>query len=428
MHFRFCLCALSAIALILPSWLPAAGPEKDWPTFRGAQRTAVSAETGLLQQWPAGGPPLLWEANGAGRGYASLAIAGGKIFTLGDGSSLADDKDEYLLAFDQNGGKLLWKAKVGAPWTSGSANWQSSRSTPTVDGERIYVLSAFGTLLCCETATGKELWRKDLKKDFGGNKADGWGYSESVLIDGDRLIVTPGGAKATMVALNKQSGDVAWTAVRPNDKGAGHSSVVISNIGGLKVYVQSTGSGAMGVRADDGKLMWTFDAKATAVIPTPIVRDDLVFFVAGYRCGGALLKQVPDSGGVKIEELYPLTPALGNKHGGVVLVGNYLFGDKEDGGTPYCADLMTGKVLWQERGPGNGSASVVAADGCLYFHFANGTVALVKASPEKRELVGEFKAPGSGERPSWSHPVILGGKLYIREGDKLLCYDVRIKQ
>ncbi|HEX3726530.1 MAG TPA: PQQ-binding-like beta-propeller repeat protein [Pirellulales bacterium] len=401
-------------------------PGDSWPTFRGPHRTAAAPDKGLLKAWPKEGPKLVWQTAGAGRGYSSLAIAGGRIYTLGDAPSTASDEDEYLVCFDQADGKQLWKAKTGLPWKEGKPNWQSSRSTPTVDGDRVYVVTPHGVLVCCDT-NGKEVWRKDLPKEFEGKKADGWGYSESVLVDGDHLVCTPGGPAHTLVALDKLTGETRWTASRPEDRGAGHSSVVVTNIGDTRVYVQSTGSGPMGVRASDGKLLWTFDIEhTTAVIPTPIVRDDLVFFVAGYGRGGALLKQVPGAAGeVAMEVVYPLNKELGNKHGGVVLVGDYLYGDSEDRGIPYCAELLTGEVKWKSRGAGRDSASMVAADGHIYVHYADGTMALVKASPEAFEEVGHFQVPGSGDRPSWSHPVILDGKLYIREGDVIACYDVR---
>jgi outer membrane protein assembly factor BamB len=192
------------------------------------------------------------------------------------------------------------------------------------------------------------------------------------------------------------------------------------------VYVTTTGSGAMGVRASDGELLWTYDIdRTTAVIPTPIVRDNLVFFTAGYGRGGALLKQVPAGNGkVKVEEQFPLNKDLANKHGGVVLVGDYLYGDSDDKGTPFCANFLTGEIVWKERGAGKNSACVAAADGHIYIRYADGTMTLVKASPEGLKEVGEFTVPGSGDRPSWSHPVIVDGKLYLREGDKILCYDI----
>ncbi len=422
MSYHVLRCAASCGLLLV---VAAIGRSDSWPTFRGPQRAGVAPDKGLLTEWPEGGPKLVWKTEGAGRGYSSLAIVGGKIYTLGDAPSTAEDKDEYLVCFNQADGKQLWKTKTGEAWHEGKPDWQSSRSTPTVDGDRLYVITPRGALICCKTS-GEELWRHDLKKDFAGMKAEGWGYSESVTIDGDQLVCTPGGPTNTMVALDKVTGEKRWAAVRPDDRGAGHSSIVIANVGGTKVYVQSTGSGAMGVRASDGKLLWKFDIdKTTAVIPTPIVRGDLVFFVAGYGRGGALLKQVPAANGdINVEVVYPLQVELANKHGGVVLVGDNLYGDSEDRGIVWCAELMTGKVLWKSRGPGKDSASMVAADDHLYVHYANGTMALVKASPTGFEAVSHFDVPGSGERPSWSHPVIVDGNLYVREGDEINCYDV----
>jgi outer membrane protein assembly factor BamB len=399
-----------------------------WPQFHGPQRNAVSPDTGLLTEWPENGPPLVWEAHGAGRGYSSVAIVGERLYTMGDGLSIADadDKDEYVVCFNLADGAFVWKAKIGPAWNSGQSDWQSSRSTPTVDGDLLYTLSPHGDLVCLESATGKEVWRKHMEKDLGGKKGDGWGYSESVLIDGDKLVCTPGGESATMVALNKKTGEEIWKAASPGDRGAGHASVVISEVGGTRVYVNTTAGGALGVRAEDGQLLWTYPIdRTTAVIPTPIVRGDLVFFTAGYNRGGALLRQVPgDNGQVKAEEIYPLNTDLNNKHGGVILVGDHLYGDSNDGGMPFCAELMTGKIVWKERGPGKRSASVTAADGHLYIRWADGTMALAKASPDGFTVTGSFKIPGSGDRPSWSHSVIVGGKLYLREGDKILCYNV----
>lgn len=424
---RIVLAAVLFSALAVPASPLAA---EDWPTFRGADRTAVSKDIGLMDSWPAEGPPLAWKAEGTGRGYSSLAIAKGRIFTLGDGIAAAEDTDEYLMCLDQKDGKLLWKTKTGPAWTSGQPSWQSSRSTPTVDGDRVYALTAEGVLVCCETASGKELWRKELKKEFGGKKADGWGYSESVLIDGDNVVCTPGGTQTTMTALDKRTGETKWKTVREGDIGAGHASIVIATIGGTRVYVQTTGSGALGVSAKDGTLLWSYPIdKTTAVIPTPIIRGDLVYFCAGYKRGGALLKQLADgNGGVKIDEIYPIKPELANKHGGVVLVGDHIYADSDSSGVPFCAELMTGNVVWKKRGSGKGSAAVAAANGHIYFHFEDGTVALVKATPEDYTEVSTFKAPGSGERPSWAHPVIVDGQLYLRENNVILCYNIRSKK
>ncbi len=235
----------------------------------------------------------------------------------------------------------------GRPWNSGQPDWQGARSTPTIDDGRVYAINPNGSLVCCDAATGKQIWHKDLKSDFGGNKADSWGYSESVLIDGDRLICTPGGDKATVVALNKKDGELIWKCSRPGDRGAGHSSIVISNIGGNKVYVQVTGSGPMGISAKDGKLLWVYDIdQTTSVIPTPIIQGDLVFFSVGYKRGGALLKQVPGAdGSVKVEQVYGLNTKLANKHGGVLILGDYVYGDSDDAGMPFCAEWKTGKEV-----------------------------------------------------------------------------------
>ena len=211
-------------------------PAADWPTFRGAGRTAVAPDTDLLESWPADGPPLVWQTAGAGRGYASLAIAGDRIYTLGDGLSTAGDADEYLTCFDRATGKQLWKTKTGGPWNDGKEDWQSSRSTPTVDGDTVYVITPFGQLVACAAADGREKYRVDLKAQFGGTKGDSWGYSESVTIDGDRLVCTPGGEQATMVALDKKTGRLIWACPIKLDRGAGHSSIVIATVGALASY------------------------------------------------------------------------------------------------------------------------------------------------------------------------------------------------
>ncbi len=412
---------LSLCAVSIPA------PAADWPTFRGADRTAVAPDTDLLESWPDDGPPLVWQTAGAGRGYASLAIAGDRIYTLGDGLSTADDKDEYLTCFERSTGKQLWKTKTGSPWTDGQESWQSSRSTPTVDGDTVYVITPFGQLVACATSDGRERYRVDLKAQFGGTKGDSWGYSESVTVDGDRLVCTPGGEQATMVALDKQTGRLLWSCPMKGDRGAGHASIVTAEVGGRKVYIQTTAAGAFAVDAATGRFHWAYPIdKTTAVIPTPIVKDDLVFIAAGYKRGGALVRQsVGPGGAVKMEEVYGLKPELANKHGGIVLVGDHLYGCADDQPILVCAELETGKVAWKQRGSGRNSATVAAADGHIYVRYADGTMALVKADPTAYTEVSSFKVPGSGDRPSWAHVVILDGRLYLREGDAILCYDLR---
>jgi len=400
--------------------------EPNWPQFRGPNRDGVSPETGLLQAWPEDGPKLIWKTEGAGRGYSSFSIGEGKLFTMGDSPSTANDEDEYLIAFNFADGKPLWKTKLGRPWSNGPNNWQSSRSTPTYDNGKLYALTAHGDLVCANAGDGAIVWRKNLKEDFDGKKGDDWGYGESVLIDGELLLCTPGGEENTLVALKKESGELVWSCVREGDRGAGHASMQISRVGGVKVYVQTTAQGALGVRASDGKLMWSYEIdRTTAVIPSPIVRDDLVFFTAGYGRGGALLRQVPDGDGVTMEEVYGLKTSLQNKHGGVVLVGDNLYGDAGDRGVPFSADLMTGEQNWKERGSGSGSAAFAAADGQLYILFQDSTMVLANANPDEYKETGSFKLPGGEDpRPSWAHPVITDGKLIVRQDDFVFCYDI----
>jgi outer membrane protein assembly factor BamB len=397
---------------------------EDWPTFRGADRTALSSETNLLDSWGSDGPELVWSAVGAGKGYSSPAVSDGKIYTLGDG-----DSDEYLTCFDEKSGKQLWQTPTGPAWNEHKQeSWNGARGTPTVDGDLVYVISPFGILLCAQTSDGEEKWTVDLKVSLGGKKKDSWGYGESALVDGDLLLCTPGGAENTLVALNKKTGELVWSCQRPGDVGAGHSSIVISHVAGKKIYVQNTGGGPMGVDAETGKLLWSFDmAPPTAFIPTAIIKDDFVFSVAGYGLGGVTLQQVPgENGEVSVKQIFDVKPELGNKHGGLILIGDKLYGGKEDKNSIFCADLETGEIMWQARGAGDGSTSVIAADGKLFLRYQNGIVTMAKVDPEAFVEVSSFKTPGSGERatPSWAHPVIANGKLILREGDAILCYNI----
>jgi outer membrane protein assembly factor BamB len=289
-----------------------------------------------------------------------------------------------------------------------------------------------GDLVCLKTADGKEVWRKNMSKDFEGGKGDIWGFSESPLIDGDKVVVTPGKAKNTMVALNKKTGAKIWSTAVPGDAGAGHSSIMISEIGKTRVYVQTTASNVYGINAKDGKLLWKHviaPPRVTAVIPTPVIKDDLVLAIAGYGKGSALLRQVASGNGVRVEVIYDFNSKLANKHGGVVRLGDQIFGCSDDRPVIWSADLMTGKIKpgWQKRGKGSGSVAITAADGYLYVRFQNGFIALVKADADEYKESGAFKIPHSGNAPSWAHPVITDGKLYLREGDYILCYDVKNK-
>ncbi|MDW8222303.1 MAG: PQQ-binding-like beta-propeller repeat protein [Gemmatales bacterium] len=394
-------------------------PTLSWPQWRGPFRNGICPETGLLPQWPKDGPPLLWETKGLGRGYSSVAIDAGRIVTMGDRSDAC-----YVICLDADNGKELWSARVGK--TGG--NYPGPRSTPTIDGDYVYALGQFGDLVCLRLADGREVWRKNFQTDFQGRKGDSWHYSESVLIDGDKLVCTPGGEAAPIVALEKLTGAVLWKAKIPGGVRAGHSSIVIAETG-VRQYIQLTADGVVSVRARDGALLWKWGqeqlGRNTANIPTPIVHGDKVFVTAGYGRGGGLLRLVPKPDGCDVQEVY-FDRRLNNRHGGVVLVNGYLYGDRDNSGFPWCAEFETGKILWQKtsRGPGEGSAAILYADGKLYIRYDNGVMALVEASPKEYREISTFRIPRA-TRQSWAHPVICQGKLYLREQDYLLCYQLR---
>ncbi|MBI1314740.1 PQQ-binding-like beta-propeller repeat protein [bacterium] len=419
-HVNCCLNVVLAVAL---SSLCSSGVARDWPSWRGPDRTAIAPETGLLKEWSEGGPPLVWKADGFGSGFSSVAIVGDRIFTMGSRKGGCD-----LIAADRKTGRELWSTPVG----KGNPN-----CTPTVDGDLVFALGREGDLVCANALSGSVIWRKNFGQDFGGRMMSGWGYSESPLVDGDRLICTPGAEKAVIVALDKSSGDVIWQSAMPSDHGnrgqdgAAYSSVVISHAGGVKQYIQLTGRGVISVAADDGRFLWTYNriANGTANIPTPIVKGDYVFCSTGYGTGAALLEVKSDGGKLTAEEVYFLdSKTMQNHHGGMILYGNHIYcGHGHNQGFPLCIELMTGKVAWNAgRGPGSGSAAILLADGNLYFRYEDGTMALIEATPEEYRRKGEFKlATNNGK--SWPHPVIVDGLLYLRDQGTLLCYDVRQK-
>ena len=399
----------------------------DWPGWRGPARDALSTESGLLQEWPAGGPPLAWKATGLGLGFSSLAVVGDRLYTIGD-----LDGAQQVLALDRADGRIVWSAKLGDPWID---EYGGGRATPTVDGDLLYAIGTGGNLVCLETATGKERWRKSLPKDYRGSMMSSWKWSESPLVDGNLLVFTPGARDAALVAVDKKTGETAWKTALPDlgpkgTDGAGYSSIVVSNAVGVKQYVQLLGRGLVGVRASDGKFLWGYNKVANEVanISTPVVRANFVFASTGYGTGAALIELSRQGDALQAKELYFL-PAVTfqNHHGGFVLVGNYLYaGHGQSKGFPICLDLITGKVAWggDIRNAGTGSAAVLYADGRLYYRYQNGVVLLIEATSQGYHEKGSFTIPDV-KKPSWSHLVVADGKLYVREQDTLYCYDVR---
>ncbi len=390
----------------------------EWPRWRGPANDGISVETGLLKSWPESGPPLAWSSRGLGRGYSSVVISAGKLITMGKKNG-----GTKLICVSAEDGSPIWEVPVGGN--------KDPNCTPTVDPDSnlVFGLSFEGVLVCANIESGQEVWRKDFQRDFGGRMMSGWGYSESPLVDGDRLICTPGSDAGVLVALNKQTGEVVWRTAM-NGGSAGYSSPVISHGGGVKQYVTLVGKGLIGVRASDGQMLWHYGdvANTTANVPTPLVKGDYVFGSSGYGDGGSvLLKLMPAGrGSVRYNEVYyKRNSEVQNHHGGMVLIGNHVYmGHGHNNGFPLCLDLVSGRKMWgPERGVGEGSAAVVAADGHLYFRYENAVMALIEATPRGYHLKGSFNIKSRNGK-SWAHPVIADKRLYLRDQDELHCYDI----
>ena len=387
----------------------------DWPQWQGPDRTALCKETNLLQEWPKAGPTLVWSVKNLGGGYSTPSIAAGRVF----GMSYRGD-DEGVWALSEADGKELWFTRIAAKGKAGYN--EGPRCTPTVDGELLYALGISGDLACLEASTGKIRWQKNLKKDFGG-QVGGWAYSESPLVDGDKLLVTPGGEKATIVALDKKSGDLIWKGSVPKGNGAHYSSIIPATVDGKRQYIQFLSGGVVGLDGD-GKYLWRYDHQhnGTANCSTPIYRDGHVFASSNYGTGGGLVKLNRTDKGYTADEVY-FEKKIANHHGGLVLVGDYLYG--EGGGRLTCMEFKTGKVMWSEGKAGKGS--ILYADGRLYYRNEGGPIILVDANPEKYVERGRFNQPEKSGKNTWPHPVIANGKLYIRDQDLLYVYDVKAK-
>jgi outer membrane protein assembly factor BamB len=393
----------------------ASGGPYPWPQFLGPDRNNISTEKGLLKSWPAEGPKLLWEAKGLGAGYSSVAVAGGKVLTMGD-----QGNSEAILAVDLQSGKPLWMTPCGAAFQQNMGD--GPRGVPTVDGDLVYALSANGDLVCCELAGGKLRWQTNILEQFGGSNIK-WGISESVLVDGDRLICTPGGSRATMVALNKQNGTPIWGAATPQADSAGYASAIVADVHGVRQYIQVTSRGTIGVRAQDGTFLWEESSAAnpTANCAAPVFYSDTVFSSSGYGTGGALVKLVSARGGTMASLLYQ-TKEMKNHHGGMIVVDGFLYGSN-DPGILTCIDLKNNRVAWQNRSVGKGA--LACADGHIYLRSEKGPIALVEVNPTEYRETGRFEQPQRSAREAWAYPVIADGKLFLRDQDLLLCYDLR---
>jgi outer membrane protein assembly factor BamB len=384
----------------------------DWPQWRGSKRDDISTEQGFLREWPAGGPLLAWKATGLGAGNAGISVAAGRVYTMGQKDAAA-----FVLCFDASNGKPVWTAKLGPA----GGDPPGPQGTPTFAGGQVYALGQLGDLVCLDATNGKEIWRKNLVKDLNGTCGT-WKYAESPLVDGDKLICTPGGAQGAIAALNRKTGELLWQTKECTDS-AEYSSIIVEEIDGVRQYIQLTGESVVGIDAGTGKLLWRAPRRgSTATIPTPIFADGCVYVTSGYGVGCNLFKITRSGDSFKADQVYA-NSVMVNQHGGVVLVGQYLYGFS-DGKGWVCQDFKTGDVKWSNRGIGKGSLTY--ADGHLYLRSEgrDGTLALIEASPAGYKETGRFDQPDRSEKESWPHPVIANGKLFIRDQDTLLCFKV----
>jgi outer membrane protein assembly factor BamB len=401
-------------------WFAPDAGAADWPQWRGPQRNGISQETGLLKEWPKQGPELLWQLKDIGNGYSTPAVVGSRLYLL---SNKGMD-NEFVQALEVKDGKQAWSTRLGKVGPNQGPQYPAARSTPTVGGELLYALGSDGDLACLETATGKVRWQKNLRTDFAG-KPGMWAYAESPLIDGDVLVCTPGGSEATLVALNKKTGDVIWKSAVPGGDQAAYASANVVEVGGVKQYVQFLGKGVVGVDAKTGKFLWRYEKTAQgspANIPTPVAHEGYIYSATG-RSGGGLVKLKVDKGEVAAEQVY-FEKKLPTAIGGAVAIGGYLYGTNTGG--LVCAEFTTGTVKWQHKCVGPGA--VCYADGRLYVHGEKGDVALVEATPDAYREKGRFTPPDQPDRgrsQAWAYPVVAGGRLYIRDLGAIWCYEVR---
>jgi outer membrane protein assembly factor BamB len=418
-----CLC-FSAVSFTGSANMAAS--TSDWPQWRGPQRNGISQETGLLKQWPAEGPKLLWQVNDIGDGYSTPAVVGTRIYLMSNRGM----ENEFVQALSTEDGKPVWTTRVGNVGNPDqNPPYAKARSTPTVDGDFIYALGSDGDLACLEARSGKIRWQKSIRKEFAGQPGE-WAYAESPLVDGDVVVVTPGGAQATMVALNKKTGAVIWKSAVPGGDPAGYASAIVVQGGGRKQYVQLLSKGIVGVDAKTGRFLWRYKeaAKGPAQYFTPIGREGYVYGGA-LGVGGGVVRLKSDGGGVAAEQVY-FERGLPNGIGGAVVVGEYLYGT-EVGQRLVAVEFTTGKVKW--KADDFGWASVAYADGHLYVHKVNGDFVLVEATGEAYREKGRFTPPnqpkhkqaGEYAEMAFAYPVIANGRLYIRDLGTLWAYDIK---
>jgi outer membrane protein assembly factor BamB len=391
----------------------------DWPQFRGPNRDGKSLETGLLKKWPDGGPMLLWSVEGLGAGYSSAAIADGLVYTTGK-----NGPDGYIFCFDLTG-KQRWKVVYGPEWTK---SYPATRTTPTVNDGKLYVFSGMGVVYCLDARTGAKIWSRDVFGEFEG-QFPRWGMSECLLVDGSKVIATPGGKKASIVALDKNDGRVLW-ACEGLTEGSAYCNPIAIEYEGTRMIVTMTRDSVVAIEAETGKLLWRdpfddyhIDRKRVVNANAPLYFDGQIYTASGYDNGGAMVQLPADA--TKIERKW-VDRTLDVHHGGVVLVDGYIYGANFKSmtrGNWACLQWNTGKAMYDTTWQGN-KGSTIYADGMLYCYTeTTGDVGLAEATPEGFNVVSSFKIT-AGKGKHWAHPSISDGLLYIRHGDVMMVYDI----
>lgn len=385
----------------------------DWPQWRGRHRDGLSRETGLLKAWPEGGPKLKWATREVGVGYGGPALVGPRLYLVGD---LSDGC--YVLALERSSGQRIWKTRVGPP--GGNSTYPGTRATPTIDGDLLITMTQHGDVVCLELPEGRLRWQKNLERDLGGVRPM-WHFGESPLVDGDRVICTPGGPQGTLAALDKRTGTVLWRS-RGITNPPAYSSVILAECAGVRQYVQLTAQNVFGVEPQSGAPLWNVPREGVrAVVPTPVSAGNFVYVTSGYGLGGHLYRIEKNAAACSATQVYA-SKAIVNHHGGAIKLGDHLYGHSDGAGWT-CQNFQTGQVVWQERGIGKGS--ITYADGHFYCRCEDGPVALIEATPEGYREKGRFRQPERSSKKAWPHPVIAGGCLYLRDQELLLCYDLQ---
>lgn len=391
-----------------------------WPQWRGPDRSNVSRETGLLKTWPEGGPPLVWSASGIGLGIHSVSVAGGRIYTTGN-----IDGSEVLFALDMKTGEKVWALPLGPTIReSPLMRWLTQRS-PTVDDNLLYALTVKGDLLCLRSTDGEKLWQRSYSKDFGARRPV-WGFTDYPMVEDDRLICTPFGTNAFITALNKRTGEIIWQTKLQNPPVAGYASLVVSEACGVRQYIVFHARGLSGFAASDGKLLWDYARPSMRLASsyTPLVRGDLVCSPNGYGGGLVLIKLSLEHGAWKAAQLYSVRHNFNAFQDATALVGEHIYISRSLAGSS-CIEFQTGEIIWNGRPPeGSPSLALTYADGHLYFRYGDGTMVLAEAKPQGYMEKGSFKIPDHEQSLGVTFPVVAGGRLYLRDNDRLHCYDI----